>query len=127
MGLLKRQITQILGIVLFFVGCASQPPLISYPPSNGVDNGSQGEVSRSEEEYGRAMMRPFSETVSSDPHAGQVFQGQGLELDGDEGTTGTQAALSTNERDESNGLFGVVVDVIAFPFRAVGWLVQSIF
>lgn len=127
MRLLKQQIIQTLFITVLLVGCASQPPLISYPPSDGLDGSGQGEVSRSEEEYGRAMMRPFSETVSSDPHAGQVFHGEGLSFDSDAEVTGGEGAVNPSERDEPTGFFGVVVDVIAFPFRAVGWLVQTIF
>jgi hypothetical protein len=127
MRLLERQVGKTLCIALLLVGCASQPPLISYPPSNGLDGNSPGEVSRSEEEYGRAMMRPFSESVSSDPHAGQVFHGEGLSFDSDTEAMGADGAVSRSERDEPRGFFGVVVDVIAFPFRAVGWLVQSVF
>jgi hypothetical protein len=59
------------------------------------------------------MMRPYSDRVSSDPHSGQPFQGPGfLEADAAEGST---------------GVIGTIADIVAFPFRAVGWLLQSIF
>lgn len=110
-----------------FLGCTSSPPLVSHPPTDGVSRSQegssmgahtpeerfQGEVSSSEEEYGRAMMRPYSDRVSSDPHSGQPFQGpEILEADAAEG---------------SKGVIGAIADIVAFPFRAVGWLLQSIF
>lgn len=58
----------------------------------------------------RARMRLEShdEDVSSDPHHGEPFQGR----------------LEGRER---RGFWSGVADVVGFPFRAVGWLVQSIF
>jgi hypothetical protein len=63
-----------------------------------------------EEEYGRAMMRPQAEDLPSarDIHRDQKFTGP-LE-DGSE-----------------EGFFDVVADVLAAPFRAVGWLLQAVF
>lgn len=59
---------------------------------------------------GRARLRSesLSEVVSADPHHGEPFQGQ---LEG----------------REERGFWSGVADLIGFPFRAVGWLVQSIF
>jgi hypothetical protein len=31
------------------------------------------------------------------------------------------------ETEQDSGALGVVADVVAFPFRAIGWLFQSIF
>lgn len=73
----------------------------------------QGEVSSSEEEYGRAMMRPYSDRASSDPHSGQSFQGAEI--------------LEADSAEGSKGVIGTMADIVAFPFRAVGWLLQSIF
>lgn len=112
------------------IGCSAAPPLVSYPPDERspaqVESQSEtaetellfrkeaaGEVSRSEQDYGRAMMKPYRDTVSEDPHFGQPFGGR--------------EALETEHPDESRGMIGVMADIIAFPFRAVGWLIQSIF
>lgn len=54
------------------------------------------------------MKREPTVHVSSDPHAGESFNG------------------NLQEPDE-RGPWGALVDVIAFPFRALGWLVQSVF
>jgi hypothetical protein len=45
---------------------------------------------------------------ATDPHSEQRFNGQ---LD----------------YAEERGAFSVVADVLAFPFRAIGWLFQSMF
>jgi hypothetical protein len=120
-----------IGIAVFgSIGCSAAPPLVSYPPDERLPaqvesqsgttetellfrEKSAGEVSPSEEKYGRAMMKPYRDTVSEDPHFGQPFGGR--------------AALETEHPDESKGMIGVMADIIAFPFRAVGWLIQSIF
>jgi hypothetical protein len=127
----KLHIAFCIGTAVFgSIGCSATPPLVSYPPDERlpaqVENQSgtaetdllfrkkaAGEVSPSEEDYGRAMMKPYRDTVSEDPHFGQPFGGR--------------EALETEHSEESRGMIGVMADMIAFPFRAVGWLIQSIF
>jgi hypothetical protein len=90
------------------VGCASRPAIVSDPPQHVRQPTEQIPW---EEQYSRAMVRPEavenSATVS-DIHDEQKFSG-------------------SLEGKEESGPLDVVVDVIAFPFRAIGWLFQSIF
>lgn len=87
-------------------GCASQPVIVADPPSH---ERAPAEPVPWEEQYARAMIKPeaFSE-AGDDPHEHQRFQGELAE-------------------PEERGALGVVADVLAFPFRAVGWLLQTMF
>jgi hypothetical protein len=89
-------------------GCTSRPPLVSDPPQH--ERGPSEQIPW-EEQYSRAMIRPESAQgqAVSDVHQDQKFHGP----------------LEQTEQD--SGALGVVADVIAFPFRAIGWLFQSIF
>ncbi len=55
-------------------------------------------------------MRPDmdKDSAASDVHHDQKFNGP-------------------QEQEKESGALGVVADVIAFPFRAIGWLFQSVF
>jgi hypothetical protein len=92
--------------LVVLAACTAQPPIVADPPEH---ERLSAEPVPWEEEYGRAMMK--SEAVpkaAPDPHAEQRFNGQLADA-------------------EDRGAFDVVADVLAFPFRAIGWLFQSIF
>jgi hypothetical protein len=87
--------------------CTSQPVIVADPPQH--THNSPEEIPW-EEEYAR--MRPKSEVFEEDG-AGeetQAFNG-GLE----------------HSSEEESGFVQVVADVISFPFRGVGWVLQKIF
>jgi len=93
-------------LVVMTSACSPRFPIVAEPPQQPR---LPSEELPWEEEYGRAMMkREPTVHVSSDPHAGESFNG------------------NLQEPDE-RGPWGALVDVIAFPFRALGWLVQSVF
>lgn len=86
------------------VGCSSQPPVVAEPP---------GDMSRAPLEDPwladeRAMMRNPSERVMSDSHDGEVFQGP------------LEGAPPRTFADH-------FADIIAFPFRGIGWLIRALF
>ena len=88
------------------VACAPRPPIISEPP---IAPRLPMEAAPWEEQYGRAMAKPEAMLPpSTDTHEGEKFNG----------------ALDDHEE---RSFVSVVADVIAFPFRAFGWLVQTIF
>ena len=89
-------------------GCTSQPPIVSDPPQH---ERAPSEQIPWEEQYSRAMMRPEAAEGQSIPdiHKDQKFNGE------------------LQDEDKGSGAFGVVADVISFPFRAIGWLFQSVF
>lgn len=97
---------QFMLITLMTVGCASQPTIVSDPPEHPrLPN----EPVPWEEQYARAMMKPgVLPDVKPDPHENQKFNGR-------------------LEEQDSRGGLGVFADVIAFPFRAIGWLLESLF
>lgn len=90
---------------MLVAACTAQPPIVADPPEHVR---APSEPIPWEEQYERAMMKPGAFSQPRDPHHDQKFNGQ-LEI--------------TEER----GVLGVVTDVIAFPFRAVGWLFQAMF
>jgi hypothetical protein len=94
--------------VLCVTACASQPPLIADPPQHAH---TPPEIVPWEEEYSRSRPKPevFNE-VPSDKDA-QAFHGDDVEP----------------AEKESGGALQVIADVIAFPFRGVGWLLQQVF
>ena len=101
----------VLSFVLLISACVSQPPIVADPPKS-LDDAPQELLL--EEEYGRAMMRPQAEGLpaSADIHRDQKFTGP----------------MDTSANDGSDeGFFDVVADVLAAPFRAVGWLLQAVF
>jgi hypothetical protein len=105
---MRRKITCALsiGLLALLAACTAQPPIVADPPEHKRPS---SEPAPWEEEYGRAMIKSeaFAKTVP-DSHQDQRFNGQ--MADGEE-----------------RGTLGVVADVLAFPFRAIGWLFQSIF
>jgi hypothetical protein len=95
--------------LLGITACATQPPIIADPPQH---THTPPEIVPWEEQYERARPKPeaFEESVSerdSQPFSGDLEQ--------------------TAKDKEGDGPFQVVVDVIAFPFRGVGWLLQEVF
>ena len=93
-------------LLVLFSACATQPPIVADPPEHKRQ---PSEPVPWEEQYGRAMMK--SESIPEappDPHQEQRFNGQ-----------------LTHE--DERGTLSAVVDVLAFPFRAIGWLFQSMF
>ena len=91
----------------FVAACTSQPAIVADPPQH--IHRAPEEIPW-EEEYARTRPRPevFEEEIAGEEK--QEFNG-GLE----------------HASKEDSGFFGVVTDVIAFPFRGVGWVLQQIF
>lgn len=94
-------------LVLFLaVACTPISPIITEPPHEPRQATQNDLIVQSEE---RAMIRPETiEQYSSDPHHDQDFQGP----------------VEDHQRE---GVWGAIADVMGFPFRAVGWLVSTIF
>lgn len=93
-------------LLVLFSACAAQPPIVADPPEHIRQ---PSEPVPWEEQYGRAMMR--SEALPEappDPHQEQRFNGQ-------------------MKHEDDPSMLDAVADVLAFPFRAVGWLFQSVF
>ena len=87
--------------------CTSQPAIVADPPQH---THKPPEEIPWEEEYARMRPKPevFEENAVGEET--QEFNG-GLE----------------HSSDEESGIIQVVADVIAFPFRGVGWVLQQIF
>ena len=95
-----------LTILLILSACAEQPRIVADPPEHARLPTEQVPW---EEQYERAMMKPGGlPDVPRDVHQDQRFDG-------------------TLEQQPDRGTWGVVADVVAFPFRALGWLVSSMF
>lgn len=94
-------------VCAFLVACTSQPAIVADPPQH--IHRAPEEIPW-EEEYARTRPRPevFEEEIAGEEK--QEFNG-GLE----------------HASKEESGFLGVVADVIAFPFRGVGWVLQQIF
>jgi len=87
-------------------GCTSQPPIVADPPEH---THTPPEIVPWEEQYARTRPKPevFEETTSA--HDQQVFNGH------------------LEHQQEEEGVLDAVVDVIAFPFRGLGWVLQQLF
>ena len=94
------------------IGCTSQPAIVADPPQHSHTPPEQVPW---EEEYART--RPKPEVFEAEALEGQVAAGDKQEFNG---------KLEHSTRDKS-GAWQVVSDVIAFPFRGIGWLVQQLF
>ena len=93
-------------LLLLATACAPVSPIVTEPPHQPRQPTQNDLIVQSEE---RAMIRPETlETFSSDPHHDEDFQGPVEDARGED-------------------FWEVVADVVAFPFRAVGWLVSAIF
>jgi hypothetical protein len=93
-------------ILLLLAGCAAQPPIVSDPPQHV--SSPPGAVPW-EERYARAMIKPeVLPDVERDSHEHQDFKGPLAEK-------------------EQEGALGIVADIVAFPFRAAGWILHAIF
>jgi hypothetical protein len=93
-------------LLVLFVACTAQPPIVADPPEHIRP---ASEPVPWEKQYGRAMMKPEALAGSTpDPHSEQRFNGQ-------------------MEHTDERGTLGTVADVLAFPFRAIGWLFHAIF
>jgi hypothetical protein len=90
------------------IGCSSRPVIVADPPQH-VHNAP--EVIPWEEEYSRSRPKPEVFGDSSDAHSGENFQGD-LEKEGG---------------SDQSGPLTVLADVIAFPFRGIGWVINQIF
>lgn len=101
-GLLRRVSTWCLVCIL--IGCSRQPPLVTEPPED-MSRARLADPWLIDE---RAMMRNPSTIDSSDIHRNEGFQGA---LEG----APPRTAMDT------------FVDIIAFPFRGIGWLLRTIF
>jgi len=86
--------------------CTSQPPIVADPPEHMH---TAPEIVPWEEQYARTRPKPevFEETTNA--HDQQPFNG------------------SLEHQREEEGVLDAVVNVIAFPFRGVGWLLQQVF
>lgn len=98
-----------LGLVIAFAGClrnSARPPLVAEPPQRPH---LPSELELEEEEYGRAAVRREDvASVSSDPHHNEEFKGP-------------------MEMAPKQDAPGILADILSFPFRAVGWLVSTVF
>lgn len=102
------QLSFLFGVLcLVAASCASQPPLVADPPQH---THTPPELVPWEEEYARSRLRP------------EVFE-EALSAKDEEQTNGELEQPSK----ESTGTLQVLVDVLAFPFRGVGWLLQQVF
>lgn len=90
------------------LGCSSRPVIVADPPRHSHV---APEIVPWEEEYARSRPKPEVFEDTSDPHSGEKFQGN-LEKD--------------NANDQS-GPLTVLADIIAFPFRGIGWVIGEIF
>lgn len=96
----------VFAILVVICACAEQPRIVADPPEHPRLPTEQVPW---EEQYERAMMKPgVPPDVPRDVHQDQPFEG-------------------TLSQQQDRGTWGVVADVIAFPFRALGWLVASVF
>lgn len=91
--------------MLPLAGCATRPEIVADPPQHIHQT---PEVVPWEEEYARA--RPKSEVFqeSSDMHGGEPFNGE------------------LENEDNSGGTAKIIADIIAFPFRGIGWLFEQV-
>ena len=86
------------------VACGTHTPVVANPPEN-LSEVSLNEPWLTDE---RAMMKDSAADLSgADPHSGQEFNGP-------------------LEEAPQRGAVDVLVDVLAFPFRGIGWLFQSL-
>lgn len=96
----------VLMCLVLLSSCAAQPRIVADPPEHPR---LPTEEIPWEEQYERAMIKPGAlPDVPPDIHENQDFAGP-------------------MSKQEERGTWGVVADVIAFPFRAFGWLIASVF
>ncbi len=99
-------------ICLLTAACASQPisqtAIVADPPQHSH---TPPEIVPWEEQYARLRPKPevFEESLSTE---------DSRPFDGD---------LEQTESKDSAGSLQVLVDIVAFPFRGVGWLLQQVF
>ena len=89
-------------------GCASRPVIVSDPPQHAHV---APESVPWEEEYARSRPKPEVFEDNSDPHSGESFQGE----------------LERDSASEQSGPLTILTDIIAFPFRGIGWVIGQIF
>jgi hypothetical protein len=95
-------------LALIVCGCSAQPPIVADPPQH--EHAPPQEVPW-EEAYSRARVSPgVFEYSGADPHQDQPFSGE----------------LELAEESRESSFMSSVADVIAFPFRGLGWLIQSL-
>lgn len=107
-----RRVSHILRVVFLaavtgvVAACTSQPPIVADPPEH---THAPPEVVPWEEQYARTRPRPevFEEKTSAPVQ--QAFNG------------------SLEHQREEEGVLDALVDVLAFPFRGAGWILQQIF
>ena len=103
----ERLVVPVIGVAFCsLIACSSQPRIVSDPPAHPR---LPSETVPWEEQYGRAMMKPgVIPDAPTDLHHEQKFTGD-------------------IEEHDDRGTWGVVADVLAFPFRGLGWLLSSMF
>jgi hypothetical protein len=91
--------------VLFMLptGCAANLPIVSDPPQH--EHHPPEDVPW-EEEYSR--MRPREE----------IFEGDDVDAMGGAGE---------GNAEDDRGVEGVLADILGFPFRGIGWVLQGVF
>lgn len=107
-----RRVSPILRVVFLaamagvVAACTSQPPIVADPPEH---THAPPEVVPWEEQYARTRPKPevFEETKNAQDQ--QALNG------------------SLEHQQEEEGVLDALVDVLAFPFRGVGWILQQIF
>jgi hypothetical protein len=90
------------------IGCSSRPVIVADPPQHVHK---APEVIPWEEEYSRSRPKPEVFGDSSDAHSGETFQGD----------------LENDSTSKQRGPLSVLADIIAFPFRGIGWVIGEIF
>lgn len=90
------------------IGCSSRPVIVADPPQHVHK---APEAIPWEEEYSRSRPKPEVFGDSSDAHSGENFQGD----------------VENDRTSEQSGPLTVLADIIAFPFRGIGWVLGEIF
>lgn len=97
----------VFGVCALCAACASQPAIVADPPRHVH---TPPEDVPWEEEYSRTRPQP------------EVFEEEGLTNE----WQGFNGNLDQPPQDDG-GVLQVVADVIAFPFRGIGWLLEQVF
>jgi hypothetical protein len=87
--------------MLSLAACATRPEIVADPPQHVHQ---APEAVPWEEEYARARPKPDVFDESADIHSGEPFNGE------------------IEREDEKGGTLETIADIIAFPFRGIGWL-----
>lgn len=92
-------------LLVALVACGTHAPVVANPPEN-LSEANLDEPWITDE---RAMMRdPSADLSGVDPHSDEEFNGP-------------------FDNPPQRGVMDMFADVLAFPFRGIGWLFQTLF